>query len=223
MTMPVVMDAVRRAAAAPRYAYPWPDLPTAHDGSLWLVGYGSLMNSHSARRTLADGSFRGPVIAYGVRRLFDYVMPEAVRRRYPDPVGPREYGVLNVRATGRPEDSINGVLTEVALRDLPALRDREPGYDLVPVACTPHPATDSPPRIAYILACPPGSPQTDSSLLPHPGYLAVCLGGARDVSEEFATLFLESSYLADETTSLRDWLSEDNMDRKICERDRKPN
>jgi hypothetical protein len=208
MNMHVVLDAIGRACDAPQYAYPWLNLPRDCDGSLWLIGYGSLMNSQSARRTLADGSFRGPVIAYGVRRLFDYVMPEVVRGRYPDIVGPREYGVLNVRATGRPEDWINGVLTEVAFRDLPALRDREQDYDLVPVACMPYPATSCPPIIAYILTCPAECPKTDPLLLPHPGYLAVCLDGARDVSEEFAALFLETSYLADGTTRLPDWLSQ---------------
>lgn len=203
---PELLAAVRQAAAAPRYTHPWADLSTDGD-PLLLVGYGSLMNSQSARRTLTAGAFRGPVIAYGARRVFDYVMPDEVRRRYPPPADPRAYGVLNVHATGRPEDQFNGVLTEVDLRDVPALRLREPGYDLVPVACRPYPATGAAPTIAYVLACPSGGPRTDSSLHPNPGYLALCLEGARSVSEEFATLFADTTYLADGVTRLRDWLA----------------
>jgi len=150
--------------------------------------------------------------------VFDYIMPADVRLRYPLPVDVKEYGVLNVHRTGNPEDWINGIVTEVSWIDMPALRDREPGYDLIPVVCMAHPTSASPPISAYILACPPGSPNTDSSLLPHPGYLAMCLAGVRDVSEEFAELFLDTTYLADQVTRLRSWFSDSNADERIRSR-----
>ncbi len=205
-----IEQAVQHANAAPSYAYPWSELTSDRNDTLLLVGYGSLLNSHSARRTLSVSSWRVPIITYGVRRVFDYIMPVSVRRRYPTPSDDRAYGVLNVYATGKHSDWINGVLTEVAFSELDALREREEGYDLVSVAYSRYPAGDALPSIAYILACPPGDRRTDPSLLPNPGYLKLCLEGARTISDDFATHFLESTYLADKETLLRNWYLPDS-------------
>lgn len=103
---------------------------------LHLIGYGSLLNPESARVTIPGTPPGGhpPVLAFGARRIFNYVISnEAALRRYGAlPVG-RERAALNAERTGQVEDIINGRLLDVPLADLDALRQREFGYDLEPV------------------------------------------------------------------------------------------
>lgn len=204
----VPWDRVRGAVGGrPRHPYPWAGLEREAagrgDDGILVVGYGSLMNRDSALRTLADpGSLLGPVVAFRVRRVFDYRMPEATRARYPG--GPAAAAALNVYPSDADADVVNGVLCRVPAAALPAFREREAGYDLVPVAVLPYPDLGGPPRVAHVLSCPAvstdGLRRTAPDLTPHPDYAALCLAGARAVSDEFAALFLATTYLGDRAT-----------------------
>ncbi len=141
------------------YQFPWFGLESDLAGglleALWLVGYGSLLNTASAARTIrqTDAPDRLPVLVSGCRRIFNYRMSASVDTRFGTPSQPRERAALNVLCSGRAEDVINGILIKVSLEDLPALRLRERGYDLLPVSCCPWPGSG--------MAEPPNQPTTE--------------------------------------------------------------
>lgn len=200
-----------------RYAYPWNELDddrTHNDaGQLALVGYGSLMNSESSARTIrrASDCHGIPVIAFGVQRVYNYRMPKRVDERYGAPADPLARAALNVYRTDQFSDQINGILVQIELGDVPALREREIAYDLEPVVCVAWGEPRSTPFLAYILACPDtlwmGEQYTDDRLTPHLVYDQLCRAGAQAVSEEFVRFFLNTTLLSDRRTPLARWMS----------------
>jgi len=176
-------------------------------GVLSLVGYGSLVNEGSAAVTISKGA-RVPVIAFGVRRIFNYEM-SLPHPRYGNPADPLARAALNVAATGRPEDMTNGIMVDVPIVDIPALRKREPGYDLIPVACIHWSQRELPPFVAYVLLAPDepreGKVHTNSEIEPHRQYYELCREGAVRISEDFLQFWLDSTYLADAVTPMREW------------------
>ena len=201
-------DRVRRLLADLRregraYRYPWNSLEddlAGAEGPLTLFGYGSLMNAASAAETVVATTGRaGPALAFGVVRVFNYVIPEGAARKYGPIDDPAARAALNVYPTDEADDVVNGVLIRVPAADLPALREREGGYDLVPVPCLDWFHPSSAPITAFALSCPDGpvggAGRIDDSLKPHVGYLEKCLQGAASVSDEFRAMFLESTYL----------------------------
>lgn len=211
--------AVRRLmgdlADQPSYPYPWADLESDIEGGamsrLSLVGYGSLMNVGSAARTItATGrDDRVPVIAFGVRRVFDYEMPASDDNRYGPPTEPRACAALNVHITRAITDTANGVLIKVPTQDIAALRRRETGYHIEPVVCLRWDRLNAAPFVAHILTCqaraPGQSQHTNDRLTPHHQYYLVCREGARAVSESFLRFFLETTFLADGITAAAKW------------------
>lgn len=193
------------------FEYPWTGIEEQLRAQgleyLPLVGYGSLLNPQSAARTITNTPPDGhpPVIAAGARRVFEYRMPD---KPSIDPADPAR-AALNVRATGRPSDLINGRLLTVHFEDLPALRKREFGYSLRPVVYLPWGEWKNEPSIAYILCAErevvDGTKILDPSLLPEPSYLELCEAGARMVSPDFHRFFLQTTYLANGQTSLDVW------------------
>jgi len=206
-----VERAMRAAAAAPSWRYPWRDLDAdlrqRGRASFPCVGYGSLVNAASASRTLGTAS-QVLVVAFGVRRLFNYEMPDGASQ-YGPPVERRARAALNVRATGRHGDMVNGVLFDVALEDVPAFREREIGYDLVPVACLKWNRPDGEPFLAYILSCPDeeraGAVRTRADIEPHRAYYAACRDGAASCGDEFLHVWLATTFLADGITPMTEW------------------
>lgn len=197
------------------FTYPWDGLEDflarESAGVLRLVGYGSLMNVSSASKTLkTQGVRRHPVIAYGARRIFNYVIGNELLERYGASPDASQCAALNVLSSPDLGDTLNGILFEVPLEELPALRARESDYDLFPVICRDwhRPAND--PILAFILSVPDTSSSqrttSNGDLFPHPGYLKVCHHGAQSISGAFFDYFLDSTYLADRKTKLRHWL-----------------
>ena len=160
------------------FTYPWNGLEEAiakmPESKLLLVGYGSLLNRDSAARTIKDTPREGhpPVLALGARRIFNYVMPEALLKSYGGNFSPRERAALNVDYTRSPADALNGRLLEVARGDIPSLRKREFGYDLRPVACVRWGQWEALPFTAYVLVATEGRRDgrqvIDDNALPHP-------------------------------------------------------
>lgn len=207
----------RKMAEASReqsYLYPWASLEEVFKQKglfkVPLVAYGSLLNSISARQTLSHDSVstRRPVIAFGVRRLFNYRMPPSVER-YGPPLGLSAHAALNVRLTGEFNDAVNGILIEASLKDIGSIRVREAGYDLLPIACIGWDTSEATPFIALILRCPDNLPDgrrlTGDRLEPHPGYYRVCREGASEFGEEFLHFWLATTYLADGITPVAEW------------------
>ncbi len=191
--------------------YPWTELEArlvASGQPLRLLGFGSLLNPESARRTIRDTPPEGhpPVLAYGARRVFNYRMPPEVIARYGADPQSRELAALNTRCTGRVEDVLTGRLVTVSPVDIGALRDREIGYGLHPVVCFPWDAAADRPLIAYAL-CAVDSAIVDNDLLPFPPYVEVCRAGARLVDDAFEHAFLETSWLGGERLTLHAYLA----------------
>jgi hypothetical protein len=209
---PVIVEALERARTARAYVYPWPalegDLVGAERDHLRLIGYGSLVHAGSARRTLSS-EHRMPVVVAGAQRLFNYVM-DPIPDRYGPPERPAARAALNVRVTYRADDLLNGVLTHVPIAEIPALRAREPGYDLVPVPFALWSAPTSVPEVAYLLEAPDGVARdgrvrTRADLEPHPAYYAVCREGAASFGQPFLAFWLDTTFLANGVTTARDW------------------
>ncbi len=203
--------AMQTAQEAKKYIFPWPGLE-AHleadmSGVLPLVGYGSLLNKGSAAMTISKGA-RVPVIAFGVRRIFNYEM-SLPNPRYGAPADPLARAALNVKETGRRRDMTNAIMVEVPTADIPALRKREVGYDLLPVACIHWNQREHPPFIGYVLLAPDepreGSVHTSSEIEPHRQYYGLCREGAAKISDDFLQFWLDSTYLADAVTPVREW------------------
>ena len=196
------------------YSYPWEslegDMERQELSRLILVGYGSLINARSAAVTIHSNivATRFPVIAFGVRRLFNYLM-SADGGRYGPAADPLDRAALNVQITGEVSDAANGVLLENTKESIPALRTREAGYDLAPVACLPWADLAAPPFRAYVLSSPTGGqweagPLTDR-LMPHRAYYQVCRQGAAEFGEDFLDFWLATTYLADGITPASQW------------------
>ncbi|MHC4474052.1 MAG: hypothetical protein ACYTEL_00295 [Planctomycetota bacterium] len=209
-----VLRMMAHAAKEPQYRYPWGGLEEEMEADcvpeMHVVGYGSLVNSDSAGRTLSQkalGTFRA-VIAFGVRRLFNYEMPANVDR-YAPAIHPLARAALNARPTGKIDDIVNGIVMKLSVREIPAMRGREVGYDLVPVACLEWNDLERPPFLAYILCCfdepGQGSGHTNDKIEPHRGYYCVCREGASEFGEGFLRLWLATTYLADGVTPVAEW------------------
>ncbi|MBL9115918.1 MAG: phytochelatin synthase family protein [Verrucomicrobiaceae bacterium] len=205
-----------QSSLPPVFHYPWDGLEDAIQKmpgqTLAMVGYGSLMNQASASITIQSASTtRTPWLTFGCKRVFNYQMPPAAVSRYGSPRTPFERAALNVFITGDVHDMVNGIKITLAASDVPALRLREVGYDLVPVASIPWDWDDkTQPSIAYLLIAPdvavkPEWQLVNAHLLPHAAYRRLCKEGASQISPDFLELFLTSSYLADKATSLKAW------------------
>jgi len=198
------------------HPYPWNGLEAALErdpqGRFSLIGYGSLLNEHSARRTVKDTPVGGhtPVVAFGVQRAFEYPMPaEAISHDGHDDVVGR-YAALNAIWTGESEHAINARLLSIGIEDLDDLRERERGYHLKLVAVVPWKGQAMEPSRAFVLCASSepvdGNVYVDSTLEPYPPYLEVCREGCREVDADFEEMFLSSTLLGDRKTTLRDFL-----------------
>lgn len=197
---------------APSFAYPWIELEhhlgSQREDSIYLVGYGSLLNPASASRSIRDTPAEGhaPVVTMGARRIFNYQIPQSVFERYQEFPSSNDRAALNAEPMS--SALMNGRLIEMQIDDLPALRVREKAYDLQPVSCIYWHDRASRPFLAYALCCPyetfEGERYVDNSLVPFKPYYELCCEGARMVSAEFLNFFLETTFLADRVTTLRD-------------------
>ncbi len=198
------------------YVYPWKtlerDLKKRRISKLPLIVYGSMINIRSSAQTLSKKSITGrkPIIAFGVRRIFNYEMP-ANTARYRISTNPIERAALNVRLTGEIKDVVNGVLLNISLKDIPNTRARELDYDLIPVACLYWKDLSIHPFIAYILRCPntlqDGRKGTNDKIEPNPDYYLICRKGAADFGKKFLLFWLATTFLANGKTSVQHWES----------------
>ena len=219
----LVLGKIDEARYAPRYSYEWKGedsnevaleegLKHMPRSILPFVGYGSLLNSASASFTFKDEilRYRRPIIVFGARRVFNYSMGSVVER-YGKPERDIDTAALNIRLTGSVEDTLNAILLELPLSEIPALREREIGYDLEPVACIDWNGLEKRFFVAYSLLCPDeprlGKKRTDNSLMPHRNYYQVCKKGAKEFGEPFLQYWLSTTYLADGITLVNEWES----------------
>lgn len=185
----------------PKFLYPWEGLerllPSIGFRSLRLLSYGSLINRESASITLQSHSVSSakPAVGRGIKRLFNYRMPQVGWKRYGRPLSARHVAVLNVLSTADPTDCVNGMLQSVQFTDIERLRKREVGYALIPIRAKTWDSELADSELVYTLE----STDTEEDILPHIRYLEVCEAGARAVSQEFLDYFCRTTFLADGT------------------------
>lgn len=197
-----------RYSSMNRYTYPWDGLKEdliQNKSNLSLIGYGSLLNTESARLTLdikiIDNS--SPVVAFGVRRIFNYPF-RSIPERYGPPLSPRHISALNCIATYNSKDIVNGLLLDIPLYGLDSIISREVDYDLIQVPVLYWRSNKRDFKNAYILSY-AGHNSDKEEILPHVKYYEICREGASAVDDEFLKLWLHTTYLNDRLTSVSQW------------------
>ncbi|PQO41910.1 hypothetical protein [Blastopirellula marina] len=204
-----LLDRIARVAlpcpssTAREHQYPWDftELFPEPDSRISFVGYGSLINLISARRSFSDEivSRARPVVVLGVKRVYEYVMSPRGRGIYGDDHREGGYGVLNARASQDPDDWFNGIEFQLDIEAFHALHIRESAYDLLPAWTVTWEEDHLEPHISYFLSCRretfAGRQTIDSGILPHPRYHEVCEDGCRAVSNEFLDAFRASTWV----------------------------
>jgi len=206
-----------------RVIYPWDGIEDWMEENgrdqLPLVAFGSLMHQGSAAMDIA--SLGRPVIAFGVRRHFNYIhlRPELSFLGMPTEKHLEEAARLNVSYSGHTNDIINGVLVYVDIDDIDRLRIRENGYDLIKIQILDYGdaanvgTSKMQFREAFILSNPEGSLHRSTSLsfMPHVNYANICLEGVYEIERQgmpgFFDLFVRTTYLNDGRT-LDQWITD---------------
>jgi len=179
--------------------------------TLLIFSYGSLLDHRSASKTLSPKSMRTgrKAVALGVRRVFDRDIPIDPTHNWSTPCHPDSRAMLNVRATGNPDDRTNGILYTVRVEDIPALRKREHGYDLAPILVVMWDSYISGSRPKYVVAytfhSPKESHYTSEGIYPRPGYYELVRDAIKERGPRFYDMWLESTYLSDESTPISEW------------------
>lgn len=209
-------------AKYPNFEYPVkdPQLITAlfPDEKAVIFGYGSLVNKTSAARTLSPEvmSTYKPVLAFGLKRLFNYKVGST--GNWGTPERPTDLAMLNVFKTGNMDNMVNGVTFEVPLSDLRQLIKREIGYDLVAIPVIAWDDKGDNPHffVAYTFSA--SSEQRDGKsfispcINPVPGYARASRDGAAAIGKEFLDFWVKTTYLADKKTSFKDWENHPGLD-----------
>jgi cation transport regulator ChaC len=193
---------------APWYRYPWEgledDLIASGREEIALLGYGSLVSRTSAALTVSSHD-RVAAIGFGIRRVFNYEIP-ADNPRYSPTDDAAARAALNVRLTDTVNDAVNGVLLDVPLVDIDALRKREVAYDLLQVPCLLWGELERNPTPAWIVRSPEdGRGRTNNTLTPHPDYYNLCRSGAARFGDSYLAFWLGTTYLADGVTPVAKW------------------
>jgi hypothetical protein len=194
-----------------RFEFPWTDLEAqlASSGTdrIRILFYGALIDIDHARLTFPDNppdSF-APVVAHGVQRIFEYRIADRKFHRYGEPPTGNDRAALNARFTGNPADTFNALATTIRTSEFPSLRERETGYGLQMVPFRPWNEPEAPLRDGFVLSA--LSTETErKELLPFVPYVELCRAGCRKIGPEFERGFVESCYLADQQTTLAEWI-----------------
>ena len=178
-----------------------------------VLGFGSLMNTESASKTLSETALanRRPALAFGARRLFNYSVEKS--KQYGTPDRPNARAMLNTEASWTSQDMLNGVIIDVPRDQLKALCQREVGYDLIPVVAISWDEAkklgcENEPEffVAYILRATDkphlGKKYTEDSIEPFTAYYQAVKEGAAEYGPDFLDLYMQTTYLADSKTNL---------------------
>jgi hypothetical protein len=168
-----------------------------------LIAQGTLINKHSIGETIDRAKLHGPVIASGVRRIFNFCLEdgnyEEYGGRYKRSHEDSHCATLNILHTENPRDKVNGILFSTSPADIDVLAEREYGYDLVPVEYR----SAEEKALAYMFIARKESQAIGHRVLddihPNESSLSICLSGAATYGKVFLETWIESCYLADET------------------------
>lgn len=170
-----------------------------------FIMYGTLINKNSIQKTFSSALSTEPVIALGVKRVFNFALIDKnyVNRggRYEQSSRKNHNATLNVLHTGNVKDKVNGVLLSTLPEDIDALAEREHGYDIIPVEYEGVNQQGS----AYMFIARKFQEigyRVRDDILPNESALTICLTGASTYGGEFLKMWINSCYLADGTAIL---------------------
>lgn len=216
--MEKIGQVIKHFCTYPAIAYPNIDAQQIIDkypeGKVLLFGYGSLINAESAACSMSSEAVQTmrPVLAFGVKRLFNYKANNV--SKWGTNLPENERAMLNIEPTTTFAHMINGVVLEIDPKDLYRLVLRETGYDLVPllVADWKDVTSENPLvsiEIAYTFLVPDelrnGVDYTQTRYYPVRGYLQAVRRGAFAFGSDFLNFWNATTYLADGTTSVTQW------------------
>jgi hypothetical protein len=174
----------------------------------YFIAQGTLINKHSIGQTIGRAILLGPVVAFGVRRIFNFALEDENYKehggRYTRSANPSHRATLNILRTGNAEDKVNGVLFSADAGDIDSLAEREYGYDLLPVAYEQSGARS----VAYMFIARQDSETIGhrvlDDILPNESSLSICLTGAATYGAAFQKMWIESCLLANKTPLIDD-------------------
>lgn len=213
-----VADSLPSLVNYPHQKYPNTDHASIPDlfsnGKVLVFGYGSLMNKGSLARTVKQTAVDSmkPTIAFGVKRIFNYKAKNTAH--WGENQNPKEKAMLNLAQTLNLGSMANGVTIEVDKEDFNHLVSRETGYDLVPilVAAWDDVIGQNPQlkiKIAYTFIAADELRNhilyTSTEFYPVRGYLNAIQCASKKFGEDFANMWDATTFLADGTTSVKEW------------------
>jgi len=167
-----------------------------------IITYGTLINRNSIQKTASFSSSIEPVVALGVKRVFNFAL---IDENYVDQGGRYERSskrnhssTLNILHTGNVKDKVNGILLSTLPGEIDALAEREYGYDIIPVEYKGINQKGS----AYMFIARKSQEigyRVRDDILPNESALTLCLTGASIYGREFLEMWINSCYLADGT------------------------
>ncbi len=177
----------------------WVDLLKSRDRTSFIT-YGTLINKESIRKTVSGSLSAKPVVALGVRRIFNFALMD---ENYVDQGGryersPHENHIstLNIQYTGQSSDKVNGILLSFSSAETDAIAEREYGYDIVPVDYEVNDMRE--PAFMFIARKSREiGYRVRDDILPNESALITCLTGAYTYGREFLDMWIRSCFLAD--------------------------
>lgn len=158
-----------------------------------FFGYGSLINEESRKKTLPTPVSARPAYILGFKRDFSVW----------DPIGFTEgmyagQGIwaMNVTPTGK-GGRVNGIIFDIEDRYLPALMDREQGYQIIATDAYDY-LTHAPTQVQLFSAQKHVAEFSFQSEAQH-YYLNLCVEGAKSLGEDFYDEFLRTTFVGDKS------------------------
>jgi hypothetical protein len=153
-----------------------------------IFGYGSLLNPKSVWKTAPQAKVLGWATLRGYQRKTN-----AICERFPD---------VAMNIVENDKMSIEGILLEINEDDMPAVLDRETGYEMVEVTDQINPDTDS---TVYTFVAPDVHHCSDKKMCKD--YLDICLDGVPE--EKRAQWLADTIFACPFTTTPREELYRD--------------
>lgn len=210
-----LQESIQALKTYKEYPYPYEnlekDLKSQNKKTILIFNYGSLLDLCSASKTFSKKSLatRRLAVAFGTKRVFDRDVPINPRSKWGVPISPESRAMLNLVRTGDLKDVTNGILMNVDIDDIPFMRKREEGYELVPIIVSGWQdyLTNKNPRtfIAYTFHAKEGTRFTSSHIYPRPGYYELARDAAKIQGPIFYQMWLNSTFLADKKQPISVW------------------
>jgi hypothetical protein len=208
----------------PRFEYPFDEklkryLDELDQETIPIFSYGSLLNYESAQRSVSEQTLETmePAVGFGLKRVFNRDVDISGSNKY-NQDHPKERGMLNVDYTESFSDLINGVIMNITKEEIENICIREEGYDLVPIFNI-HWDILTDEKIqnyqeahistSYTFYAPPekrqGEIPVDESIFPIKQYYKLVKDGAKRYGDEFLDLWVDTTFLADKETNVKEW------------------